>query len=55
MVGDSISDVKAARAAGFMIACVPYGYNHGDDIRLAAPDVVIETLAGLRATLEQAA
>jgi phosphoglycolate phosphatase len=55
MVGDSISDVKAARAAGFMIACVPYGYNHGDDIRLAAPDVVIESLAGLRAELEQAA
>jgi phosphoglycolate phosphatase len=55
MVGDSISDVKAARAAGFMIACVPYGYNHGDDIRSAEPDVVIETLAGLRSELEQAA
>ena len=55
MVGDSISDVKAARAAGFMIACVPYGYNHGDDIRLAEPDVVIETLASLRAELEKAA
>jgi phosphoglycolate phosphatase len=55
MVGDSISDVKAARAAGFMIGCVPYGYNHGDDIRLAEPDVVIESLAGLRAELEQAA
>ncbi len=55
MVGDSISDVKAARAAGFMIACVPYGYNHGDDIRLAEPDVVIESLASLRAELERAA
>jgi phosphoglycolate phosphatase len=55
MVGDSISDVKAARAAGFAIACVPYGYNHGDDIRAAKPDLVIETLAGLRNELEQAA
>jgi phosphoglycolate phosphatase len=55
MVGDSVSDVKAARAAGFMIACVPYGYNHGDDIRLAEPDVIIESLAGLRAVLERAA
>lgn len=55
MVGDSISDVKAARAAGFMIACVPYGYNHGDDIRVAKPDVVIDSLAGLRSELEQAA
>ena len=55
MVGDSISDVKAARAAGFMIACVPYGYNHGEDVRVARPDVMIETLADLRKELEQAA
>jgi len=55
MVGDSISDVKAARAAGFQIACLPYGYNHGVDIRVAEPDVVIETLAHLKTELEQAA
>ncbi len=55
MVGDSISDVKAARAAGFSIACVPYGYNHGEDIRDAGPDLVIENLAALRTELEQAA
>lgn len=55
MVGDSISDVKAARAAGFSIACVPYGYNHGEDIRKAGPDLVIETLAALKTELEQAA
>jgi phosphoglycolate phosphatase len=55
MVGDSISDVKAARAAGFSIACVPYGYNHGEDIRLAKPDLMIENLAALKTELEQAA
>ncbi|VAW78541.1 Phosphoglycolate phosphatase [hydrothermal vent metagenome] len=55
MVGDSISDVKAARAAGFQIACLPYGYNHGEDIRVAEPDLVIETLAHLKGELEQAA
>ena len=55
MVGDSISDVKAARAAGFQIACLPYGYNHGEDIRVAEPDVIIETLADLKTELEQAA
>ena len=55
MVGDSISDVKAARAAGFSIACVPYGYNHGEDIRNAGPDLVIDSLAALKAELEQAA
>jgi len=55
MVGDSISDVKAARAAGFTIACVPYGYNHGEDIRGAEPDALIDTLADLRTELENAA
>lgn len=45
MIGDSINDVQAARAAGFQVICVPYGYNHGEDIRLAGPDAVIESLA----------
>jgi phosphoglycolate phosphatase len=44
MVGDSQHDVKAARAAGFAAVCVPYGYNHGEDIRLAESDAVIESL-----------
>ncbi len=44
MVGDSSNDVRAARAAGFAIVCVPYGYNHGVDIREAEPDLVIDNL-----------
>ena len=44
MIGDSINDVQAARAAGFNIFCVPYGYNHGQDIHLAKPDAVIDSL-----------
>jgi len=47
MLGDSISDVKAARAAGFGIICVSYGYNHGDDIRTAEPDAVIDSFTEL--------
>ena len=47
MVGDSINDVKAARAASFQVACVNYGYNHGHDIREAEPDAVIDSLADL--------
>ncbi|MGH8232099.1 MAG: HAD-IA family hydrolase, partial [Steroidobacteraceae bacterium] len=27
MIGDSINDVQAARAAGMPVLCVPYGYN----------------------------
>jgi len=55
MVGDSISDVKAARAAGFQIVCMPYGYNHGNDIREANPDAVIDSLEDLDTLLTQAA
>ncbi|MFP4062579.1 MAG: phosphoglycolate phosphatase [Halochromatium sp.] len=47
MLGDSISDVKAARAAGFGIICVSYGYNHGHDIRCAEPDAVIDAFPEL--------
>ncbi|WP_040726492.1 phosphoglycolate phosphatase [Thiomicrorhabdus sp. Kp2] len=43
MIGDSRSDVKAARAAGFHIFCMTYGYNHGEDIRDYEPDVVADS------------
>jgi len=55
MIGDSVSDVRAARAAGFQIVCVSYGYNHGMDIREARPDAVIDTLTGILPLLEKAA
>lgn len=47
MLGDSKSDVKAARAAGFNIICMSYGYNHGEDIRNYDPDVVIDSMESL--------
>jgi phosphoglycolate phosphatase len=46
-VGDSSNDVKAARAAQIRVVCVPYGYNHGQDIRDANPDLIINTLMDL--------
>ncbi|MCW9023933.1 MAG: phosphoglycolate phosphatase [Gammaproteobacteria bacterium] len=55
MIGDSVSDVKAARAAGFNIVCMTYGYNHGVDIREANPDVVIDSMAELSNILGSAA
>lgn len=54
MLGDSISDVKAARAAHFHIICMSYGYNHGEDIRLATPDAVVDSMAELPNFLESA-
>ena len=55
MIGDSVSDVKAARAAGFQIVCMSYGYNHGDDIRDAHPDAVIDNMTEIMPLLERAA
>ncbi len=54
MVGDSMHDVKAARNAGFQVVAVPYGYNHGIDIREANPDAVIDSLADLKKLFEAA-
>jgi phosphoglycolate phosphatase len=51
MLGDSQSDVKAARAAGFQIVCMSYGYNHGEDIRKYEPDAVIDSMAQLKELL----
>ena len=53
MLGDSVSDVKASRAAGFQIVCMSYGYNHGIDIRESNPDAVIDSMAELQGLLEK--
>lgn len=55
MVGDSVNDVSAARAAGFQVLCVSYGYNLGQDIQLARPDHVVDSLAELEDTFQAAA
>jgi len=54
MVGDSVSDVKAARAAGFQIVCMTYGYNHGENIADASPDGLLDSLHELQYLLEHA-
>ena len=55
MVGDSENDVRAARAAGMPVACVPYGYNHGADISQAGPDLLLDSLLALPGALDRAA
>jgi phosphoglycolate phosphatase len=52
MVGDSINDVQAARAAGMPVICVPYGYNEGQDPRELPCDALIESLAELPGLLD---
>lgn len=47
MIGDSINDVQAARAAGCQVICVSYGYNHGQNIYLAGANAVIDNFLEL--------
>lgn len=44
MVGDSINDARAARAAGCPVVLVSYGYNHGRPAASAKPDAVVNRL-----------
>jgi phosphoglycolate phosphatase len=56
MIGDSMTDVKAARNAEFgAVICVSYGYNHGIDIREANPDSVIDSFTQLPQLLKMPA
>jgi phosphoglycolate phosphatase len=47
LVGDSLSDAQAARAAGCPIVCVPYGYNHGEPVETLNVDAVIPDLTAV--------
>jgi phosphoglycolate phosphatase len=47
MIGDSCTDVGAARAANMTVACVSYGYNHGVPIEETRPDIVVDSLSDL--------
>jgi phosphoglycolate phosphatase len=44
MIGDSVNDAQAARAAGCPIFCVTYGYNEGQDVRSLDVDAIVATL-----------
>ncbi|HEU0219575.1 MAG TPA: phosphoglycolate phosphatase [Gallionella sp.] len=45
MIGDSLNDTLAARAAGCPVFCVPYGYNHGEPAETLDTDAVIADLS----------
>ncbi len=44
MIGDSINDAAAARAAGCPVFIVPYGYNEGQELRGLDCDVFIDDI-----------
>jgi phosphoglycolate phosphatase len=41
MVGDSVNDITAARAAGMPVLCLTYGYNQGLDLAASSPDRLV--------------
>lgn len=44
MIGDSLNDAQAARAAGCPIFCVTYGYNEGHDVQTLDVDAIVASL-----------
>jgi phosphoglycolate phosphatase len=44
LIGDSMNDAQAARAAGCHIFCVPYGYNHGEPVESLDLDRVVASV-----------
>lgn len=44
MIGDSMNDAQAARAAGCPIFCVTYGYNEGHDVHTLDVDAIVASL-----------
>lgn len=53
MIGDSLNDAVAARAAGCPVFCVPYGYNHGNPLDRLDVDAVIPNLSAALQLIKQ--
>ena len=54
VIGDSLNDAQAARAAGCPVFCVTYGYNEGHDIRSLDTDALVESLDDAVELIEKA-
>ena len=44
LIGDSVNDALAARAAGCPVLCVSYGYNEGGDVHNLDCDAIVKSL-----------
>lgn len=54
MIGDSVNDAQAARAAGCPVFCVPYGYNEGQDVRKLDVDAIVPSLIEAKRLIQKA-
>jgi phosphoglycolate phosphatase len=55
LIGDSLNDTQAARAAGCPVFCVPYGYNRGRPVTELDLDAVVQSLAEAGELIRKAA
>jgi phosphoglycolate phosphatase len=53
LIGDSLNDVLAARAAGCAVWCVPYGYNEGRPVGALDCDAVVADFLDAARRLER--
>lgn len=53
LIGDSLNDVLAARAAGCAVWCVPYGYNEGRPVGTLDCDAVVADFVDAARRLER--
>ncbi len=54
LIGDSVNDVQAARAAGCHVLCVPYGYNEGAAVQELDSDGIVSSLLEASRVLKKA-
>ncbi len=55
LIGDSLNDTQAARAAGCPVFCVPYGYNRGRPVAELDLDAVVQSLQDADKLIRKAA
>ena len=55
LIGDSLNDTQAARAAGCHVFCVPYGYNRGRPVTELDLDAVVPSLFEASKLIKKAA
>ena len=54
MLGDSVNDAQAARAAGCPVFCVSYGYNEGGDVRELDIDAIVPSIVAATKLIRKA-
>jgi phosphoglycolate phosphatase len=55
LIGDSLNDVQAARAAGCQVFVVPYGYNRGRPVEELDADALVPSLIDAVKLIKKAA